>query len=238
MGLRPFFGYFGGKWRAAPKYPAPAHPEIVEPFAGSAGYALRYHTRRVSLYDKDPMIVGLWSYLIRARASEILSLPDVPAEGVDALHLACEEQRWLIGFWLTRGAVGPNRTASAWARSGQYADQFWGQHVRERLAAQVEQIRHWTVALASYEQIPNRPASWFIDPPYVGAGIHYRCSSREIDFSHLGAWCVDRQGQVVVCESEGATWLPFTTLGVFKVMEGINRKRKRPYVEVVAYFPG
>ena len=40
--LRPFFCYYGGKWRAAPKYPPPEHDTIVEPFAGAAGYATRY----------------------------------------------------------------------------------------------------------------------------------------------------------------------------------------------------
>ena len=35
--LKPFFTYYGGKYRAAPKYPEPVHGSIVEPFAGSAG---------------------------------------------------------------------------------------------------------------------------------------------------------------------------------------------------------
>ena len=36
-GLRPFFGYYGGKWRDAVKhYPEPAFETIIEPFAGSA----------------------------------------------------------------------------------------------------------------------------------------------------------------------------------------------------------
>lgn len=45
MILRPFFTYFGAKWRAAPHYPPPTHPTVIEPFAGAAGYALRHHTR-------------------------------------------------------------------------------------------------------------------------------------------------------------------------------------------------
>jgi site-specific DNA-adenine methylase len=44
-GLRPFFPYYGSKWRAARAYPPPLHRQIVEPFAGSAGYALRYRSR-------------------------------------------------------------------------------------------------------------------------------------------------------------------------------------------------
>lgn len=34
MTLKPFWRYYGGKWRAAPSYPAPLHNTIVEPFAG------------------------------------------------------------------------------------------------------------------------------------------------------------------------------------------------------------
>ena len=31
--IRPFFGFYGGKWRDAPKYyPVPEHDTIVEPF--------------------------------------------------------------------------------------------------------------------------------------------------------------------------------------------------------------
>jgi hypothetical protein len=32
--LRPFWRYYGGKWRAAPRYPAPRYDTIIEPFAG------------------------------------------------------------------------------------------------------------------------------------------------------------------------------------------------------------
>ena len=29
------------------------------------------------------------------------------------------------------------------------------------------------------------------------------------DFHTLGRWCQERRGQVMVCESQGASWLPF-----------------------------
>ncbi len=57
--IRPFFSYFGAKWRLAPRYPAPAHRTIVEPFAGSAGYACRYPDHRVILVERDPVIAAL-----------------------------------------------------------------------------------------------------------------------------------------------------------------------------------
>jgi hypothetical protein len=40
--VRPFFSFFGSKWRVAPHYPAPERDLIIEPFAGSAGYSLRH----------------------------------------------------------------------------------------------------------------------------------------------------------------------------------------------------
>ena len=71
--MRPFFGFYGGKWRDTPKYyPAPDHDTIVEPFAGSAGYSVRYADRNVILGEKDAVIFGVWDYLIRVPAHEIL----------------------------------------------------------------------------------------------------------------------------------------------------------------------
>ena len=65
--MRPFFGFYGGKWRDAPKYyPVPEYDTIVEPFAGSAGYSVRYGDRNVVLGEKDDIIFGVWDYLIRA----------------------------------------------------------------------------------------------------------------------------------------------------------------------------
>src|SRR5690348_5384455 len=58
--LMPFFSFYGGKWRAAPKYPAPLYDTIIEPFAGSAGYAVRHYEKRVLLCEKDPVIAALW----------------------------------------------------------------------------------------------------------------------------------------------------------------------------------
>jgi site-specific DNA-adenine methylase len=77
--LRPFFSYYGSKWSLGRHYPAPSHGTIVEPFAGSAGYALFHSDRRVLLVDSDPVVAGLWQYLIRASAAEIRSLPAVIA---------------------------------------------------------------------------------------------------------------------------------------------------------------
>ena len=211
--LNAFFCYYGGKWRAAPRYPSPRHPLIIEPFAGAAGYATRYADRAVWLYDVDPIIVGTWQYLIRVSPTEILALPDVDESGIPP-HLP-QEARWLIGFWLNKGSASPCKTPSRWMRDGIRPNSFWGEAVRQRIAQQVTSIRHWRVTQGGYDSIPDVCATWFVDPPYVAApGRRYRFSS--IDYAHLGAWCASRPGQTLVCENSGATWLPFAPFHTIK----------------------
>jgi hypothetical protein len=228
--LRPFFGYFGGKWRDALRYyPPPQHNTIIEPFAGSAGYALRYSSHRVILCEIDSTIAGIWDYLISVSADEILSIPDVPLNGsVDDLKVPAEAKA-LIGMWLNRGVARPRKSPSKWMRMGIRPGSFWGERVRITIASQVEHIRHWTIHNCAYDQTPvNGDATWFIDPPYVGAGHHYRHGPAAIDFDELAAWCRSRPGQVIVCENEGATWLPFRHLGSFKTTRS-GRPSKEVY---------
>lgn len=203
MTLRPFFSYFGGKWTLAPRYPAPEHDVIVEPFAGSAGYATRYPSRQIILVERAPEVAALWRWLIGVSVDEVMALPLDPAD-VDGLTPAA---RALIGFWCARGRTRPARTAaSRWMTSGRWPTSFWGEYARQRIADQVPQIRHWQVIEGDYTAAPDVAATWFIDPPYVGAR-HYL--ARVTDYAALGAWCRTRRGLVIACEQCGADWLPF-----------------------------
>ena len=210
--LQPFFSYFGSKWRSIPSYPKPEHQTIIEPFAGGASYALHYPEREVCLIVKDPIICGVWEYLIKATVREILELPDT-FENVNDIK-APQEARWLIGFWLNRATTHPCNTPSAWMRTGEHESSFWGLEKRIRIAGQLEYIRHWQIFNNSYDSAPNCAATWFIDPPYQRMGHRYRFS--DIDYSHLSGWCKSRRGQVIVCEQEGAEWLQFEPHGRFK----------------------
>ena len=222
-GLRPFWTYYGGKWRVAKRYPAPEYPRVIEPFAGAAGYSLRYAHLNVTLVDADEKIAGMWAYLIRVRPEEVLALPDVPEGGtVDDVVWPCPEARWLAGFWLTRGSARPKRSASAWMRDPRYSAWSWGDKARERVASQVGAIRHWRVVHGDYTAAPDVPATWFVDPPYQRAGTRYRHGSRAIDFAALASWCRSRPGQVMVCEQQGADWLPFEPVFVAKANESVN----------------
>ena len=53
-------------------------------------------------------------------------------------------------------------------------------------------------------------------------GDQYRC--RDVDYEHLGDWCRSREGQVIVCEQQGADWLPFEALGNFKGRRGRSQE--------------
>jgi hypothetical protein len=226
--LRPFFGFYGGKWRDALKhYPVPDHDTIVEPFAGSAGYSLRYAARRIILCEIDPVLSEVWRYLIRVKAKEILSIPDLkPDDSLDDLKIG-QEAKWLVGFWLNRGIASPRKSPSKWMRDGIRPGSFWGPRVRQTIASQVEFIRHWRVYNCSYIDCPTpRTATWFVDPPYEGAGRHYRFGSERIDFEALANWCQARPGQVIVCENHGARWLPFRELADVKTTRADRRSRE------------
>jgi site-specific DNA-adenine methylase len=234
--LKPFWRYYGGKYRAAPKYPAPICDTIVEPFAGAAGYSLRHYTKRVILVDKYPAIAGIWRYLIAATAEEILRLPLVDA--VDDLpSWVPQEARNLIGFWLNEASTTPGRTLSAgMRRQAERGNTMsgWVERSRERVASQVPHIKHWSVACGSYDEIPNEPATYFVDPPYNNkAGSHYKHGPDAIDFEHIAEWCRTRKGQVIACENDGADWLPFRFLAHTKAMQSGKRGGKRTSAEVI-----
>lgn len=183
------------------------HDTIIEPFAGAAGYALRYPDRKVVLVEKNPKVAATWRYLLRVSAAEVRALPDLgPNQSVNELAII-EEARLLVGWWVNKGTTSPCKTASAWMREGTHPGSFWGPQIRERIALQVDRIRHWRLIEGDYTDAPDVEATWFIDPPYISAGKHY--PTQPVEFNALGAWCQARRGQVMVCENVGATWLPF-----------------------------
>ncbi len=209
--LRPFWYYYGGKYRFAPKYRPPEYRKIIEPFAGAAGYSTRYFERDIFLCDSDPIICGLWEYLIRVTESEIIGLP-LAVENVDELSI-CQEARWLIGFYLSHGTTSPRKTITTRFKRGLRPNSYWGEAVRSRIAHQVHYIRHWKVKNASYQALSNEEATWFIDPPYSGKdGKQYR--DKIDDYSSLAEWVRSRAGQVIACEQSGAEWLPFKSAGI------------------------
>ncbi len=197
------FPYYGNKSTIAHTYPKPMQDVVVEPFAGSAAYASLHSEREITLVDADPIIAGLWRWLVSADPAEILALPVVgPYEGLR------QEAQSLIGFWLNHSSPKPKLTMGSWAKSGARPNSFWGPVARQLVANQVTKIRHWKVIQGSYADLPDIEGTYFVDPPYQGKpGRAY--TYNHVDYEHLGAWCMSRRGQVIACEQEGATWLPF-----------------------------
>ena len=234
LNMKPFFTYFGAKWRNSTAYPDPQFDTIIEPFCGAAGYSVRRSNgRKVELYDKSEQIIMTWKYLIGASEKEIRNLPDIEygTSVEDEKYKLTQEQQNFIGWHLNTATVCPKKKPSKWySPDSLHAGSkiLWSQHRRNRLASQLRYIRHWTATQSSYEDIPNKEACWFIDPPYQVHGKHYKHSNKYIDFKHLGEWCKARKGQYIVCEGIDANWLPFEPLGRFKTKPD---KKKKDQIE-------
>lgn len=197
------FFYFGRKSSLGRCYPQPILRTVVEPFAGSAAYAHRYirTVDRVVLVELDVDVVTMWRQLLD------------PALHVDDICPPC-----------TFGVDTTNlfHLAAAVSGGGRYrhlkATPIMAENI-ERLRRQLPAARrHWQaidveIIHGDYTLAPDIEATWFIDPPYRGhQGSLYPHGSKDIDYDALGAWCRTRAGQVIVCESEGADWLPFQPL--------------------------
>lgn len=216
--LKPFWRYYGGKWRAAPHYPPPLHDVIVEPFAGAAGYSCNYPDHKVVLVEKYPVVAAIWRYLIAVSAAEVRRIP--VTDDVDALPAwVPQEARWLVGFWMHQATSTPRKRMSSMtikkrAQDGHGNTYGWTSGARERVASQVDRIRHWLVHEGDWWEVLDVPGTWFVDPPYANrAGSFY--ARPNVDHAALGDACKALQArgsQVIACENAGATWLPFREL--------------------------
>lgn len=213
------WSYYGAKTNIIDLYPAPKHDKIIEPFAGTARYALKYFDRDVLLVDKYEVITKIWQWLQKCEQADILNLPRFKAgDNINDHKYDCEEQRYLVGFLVGFGFTDPRKTATPRLRNRPNAMNY----TIKKIASQLWKIKHWEIRSGSYEDIPNQKASWFIDPPYEHGGHAYRCSNKHIDFKHLGAWCRTREGQVIVCENMKATWMDFKPMATQNVLSGKN----------------
>lgn len=184
-------------------YPPPKYKRIIEPFAGSARYSLKYFDHDILLVDKYEVIVKVWHYLQNTTERDIMKLPILKAGyKINKDDFDCIEQFWLMGFIIHQGSSTPGLTTTSRAQ-----DRMKKQ-IRN-ISKQLYKIKHWKIELGCYKDISNEEATWFIDPPYQFGGEHYKVSNKKIDYTHLASWCRERLGQVIVCENTKAGWLPF-----------------------------
>ena len=204
------FSYYGSKSKVVDLYPSPKFGKIIEPFAGSARYSLKYFDRDVLLVDKYDVIVKVWHYLQQASEADIMGLPEPKyKESIEHLNLS-EGERLLMGFMVAGGIAHPQKIVQ------QFSDIPAN---KKAIAKQLFKIRHWVIRCGSYDEIENETACYFIDPPYQVGGQHqYKFNNRQIDYQKLGEWCKSRNGQVIVCENTKADWLPFYAM---KELQGV-----------------
>ncbi|MEM4204137.1 MAG: hypothetical protein QXS54_08725 [Candidatus Methanomethylicaceae archaeon] len=201
------WSYYGNKSKIIHLYPEPKYDIIIEPFAGTARYSLRFFRKKVILNDKYDVIVKIWRWLQSITMEELLSLP-IPLRGqnIKGMNIP-QEAKYLYGFLAGRGTERPRLTVTEWGSETFRSDLM-------RIAANLYRIRHWEIRQGEYYELDNIEATWFIDPPYQYGGEVY--IEHNIDYEHLAEWCMTRKGQVIVCENSKATWLPFKPLVKFR----------------------
>lgn len=209
----PLFKWFGSKWLASKLYPPPDHDSIFEPYAGSAGYSLRHFQKNVTIYDDNEQLKALWSWLINDANYELIkSIPTNIEVGYDIRNLNLSSgQQLLLKHWQRTNTVGNCWTISSWGnKPGQ-----WTESTRERVAREVEFIKHWKFCPITWKE----EGTYFVDPPYE---FNYRYGIRTFDYDELvqNISSVPESSTVIVCEAAcqktGAlpTYLPFQYFGL------------------------
>jgi site-specific DNA-adenine methylase len=197
--IGPLFKWFGSKWLASKRLPAPSYGTIVEPFAGGAGYSLRHSERQVILSETDPHLCKLWPWLIYvARQSLILEIPIGVPEGTDIRTLGLSDgQALLLKTWQRTNNVGDCWTISPWGnKPGQ-----WTANTRARVSEEVSAVSHWRFATGDANELmadTQQPATWLIDPPYL---YNYRYRGNGFDHSDLAVRVQSLRGQIIACEA-------------------------------------
>jgi len=201
------FSYYGSKSKIVDYYPPPKHKKIIEPFAGSARYSLKYWQNDVLLVDKYPLIIDVWKYLQQATERDIKGLPELKkGDNINNYNLT-EQEKNLLRFCIVQGSASGQNIPSKYYCLGN----IHRQNIN-RIIKNLPKIRHWEIKLGSYDEIENEEATWFIDPPYMFGGEYYKKSNKQINYTKLADWCKNRIGQVIVCENIKADWLDFKPL--------------------------
>ena len=220
------FSYYGSKSNIVDYYPPPKHKKIIEPFAGSARYSLKYWQSDITIVDKYDVVFNVWKYLQNATKNDILALPKMKqGDNVNDFDITQVEKDF-IGFLICRGMESPRKNVSSFV--GDIADKL------NEIANNVYKIKHWNIIHGSFEDLQNIEATWFIDPPYQFGGEHYIESTKNINFAKLAEWCITRNGQTIVCENTKADWLPFKPMKAmygsqYKTTEAIWSNHKTNY---------
>jgi site-specific DNA-adenine methylase len=211
------FYYYGRKKQIAKHYPAPNYGCIIEPFAGSAAYSLHADNwqKQVIIIEKDARVAAIWKWLISdATASEIRSLPDLKigeksSEFLHIIHAATK-----MAFKYKTIKVTP-----VLARNWEISKRVMSENLYK--------VKHWEIICGDYSLAPDIEATWFIDPPYESKpGMGYEHSSALMDYAKLADWAMSRNGEIICCEGEYGSYLPFSSLLALKGVAGKSSEEK------------
>lgn len=216
------WSYYGSKTDQAKHYPTPKFDRIIEPFAGTAKYSLLHWEKEVILMDKYDIIIKIWKWLQSCSKNDILKLPrPVFPQSLNEFSFDCEEAKLLMGFIIGCGAERPRLKATKRKTINR------PNHINynlKKIASNLHKIKHWKIRSGSYEQLENKESTWFIDPPYQFGGGSYVVN--DVIYPELKIWCMQRQGQVIVCENTKADWMDFKSMirtngSLYKTTEAI-----------------
>jgi hypothetical protein len=167
---------------------------------GADLFARLSRTGKIASMDEMPRLLSAALFVASIAAVPLLETTFIPADDGHQSSVVLE---------LPPGTSLPETQAVA-------------EDARQRIAAQVDHIRHWRVIEGSYETAPRDAGTYFVDPPYVEKGKYYRHRLSKEDYPRLAGWCLDLPGDVVVCEQHGANWLPFEPLATIKSTRGTS----------------
>lgn len=215
------WSYYGNAKNRVDAYPKPKFNKIIEPFAGSAQYSLKYFENDILLVDKYPVIIKIWHFLQQASAQDVLRLPRMKTgEKLDDYNFDCEGEKLLMSFLIGFGSAAPRKTVT---KKLDARPNFINFNL-QKIAGNLFKIKHWVIRQGSFESIDNIEATWFLDAPYQHGGHIYIESNKNIDFPTLAKWPTSRAGQLIVCENDKANWLPFKPMVSHKTLSGQNKE--------------
>lgn len=207
------FYYYGAKNMLAKHYPAPNYNLIIEPFAGSAAYScyhlLKNENMKCIISDKDNDVAETWNFLLNCSENDILNYktPEINDYAYDFLIKTC--------------SVSNASSKCIKMKYTERIDKIF--QIQKRKILNLFKIRdRITFIHQDYKNIENYKGTWFIDPPYMilknnntvfqnGNGYSKKCNSDMLNFNELSHYCLERNGEIIVCEKFGANWLQFET---------------------------
>jgi hypothetical protein len=89
----------------------PQRTHVIEPFAGSAGYSCFWQPKKVTLIERDPLVVGIWKFLQRSSPTELMRLPSNISH-VDELAVTLRDRPQGSDFASQMGHIGSGSTCS------------------------------------------------------------------------------------------------------------------------------